>query len=199
MGLAWTEVGGTVLATEATIMEGKGRLTLTGKLGDVMQESAQAALSYVRARSAQLGLPKDFYKNIDIHMHVPKAPFPKTVLPQHHHLYFDRSAPSQKFLCAAMSHDREITLRGKVLPSAALKKNFSPLIEWACVPSCFRRTMKGPGEYTQEILSSLTIHLVETMDEVLQVALNGPSCGSACPRLRLLRKLSLRSQRKTKV
>ncbi len=76
-GLAWTEVGGTVLATEATIMEGKGRLTLTGKLGDVMQESAQAAMSYVRSRSAQLGLAKDFYRNIDIHVHVPEGAIPK--------------------------------------------------------------------------------------------------------------------------
>src|SRR5258708_11865060 len=66
-GLAWTEVGGSVLATEATLMEGKGRLTLTGKLGDVMQESAQAAMSYVRSRSNLLGLPRDFYRTIDIH------------------------------------------------------------------------------------------------------------------------------------
>ena len=80
-GLAWTEVGGTVLTTEATLMEGKGRLTLTGKLGDVMQESAQAAMSYIRSRSTSFGLPKDFYRNIDIHVHVPKAPFPRTDLP----------------------------------------------------------------------------------------------------------------------
>src|SRR6476646_10313738 len=72
-GLAWTEVGGSVLATEATLMEGKGRLTLTGKLGDVMQESAQAAMSYVRSRSAQLGLARDFYRTIDIHVHVPEG------------------------------------------------------------------------------------------------------------------------------
>ena len=76
-GLAWTEVGGQVLATEATMMEGKGRLTLTGKLGDVMQESAQAAMSYVRSRTASLGLPRDFYRHIDIHMHVPEGAIPK--------------------------------------------------------------------------------------------------------------------------
>src|SRR6201981_1377960 len=76
-GLAWTEVGGTVLATEATLMEGKGRLTLTGKLGDVMQESAQAAMSYVGSRSHAFGLPKDFYRPIDIHVHVPEGAIPK--------------------------------------------------------------------------------------------------------------------------
>src|SRR5438477_10151116 len=68
-GLAWTEVGGSVLVTEATLMEGKGRLTLTGKLGDVMQESAQAAMAYIRSRSHIFGLPKHFYRHIDIHVH----------------------------------------------------------------------------------------------------------------------------------
>src|SRR5208282_6547363 len=70
-GLAWTEVGGSVLVTEAAIMEGKGRLTPTGKLGEVMQESAQAAMSYIRSRSAAFGLTRDFYRTLDIHVHVP--------------------------------------------------------------------------------------------------------------------------------
>ena len=76
-GLAWTEVGGSVLTTEATLMEGKGRLTLTGKLGDVMQESAQAAMSYIRSRAGTIGLDKDFYRTLDIHMHVPEGAIPK--------------------------------------------------------------------------------------------------------------------------
>src|SRR5579872_4553642 len=76
-GLAWTEVGGSILSTEVTIVDGKGKLTLTGKLGDVMQESAQAAMSYVRSRAARLGLPRDFYRNIDIHIHVPEGAIPK--------------------------------------------------------------------------------------------------------------------------
>ncbi|MGH9701450.1 MAG: endopeptidase La, partial [Candidatus Acidiferrales bacterium] len=76
-GLAWTEVGGEVLSTEATLMQGKGRLTLTGKLGDVMQESAQAGMSYVRSRSHLFSLPKDFYRHIDIHVHVPEGAIPK--------------------------------------------------------------------------------------------------------------------------
>ena len=77
IGLAWTEVGGQILATEATLMDGKGRLTLTGKLGDVMQESAQAAMSYVRSRSHLLGLNRDFYRRMDIHVHVPEGAIPK--------------------------------------------------------------------------------------------------------------------------
>jgi len=77
-GLAWTEVGGSILSTEVAVVEGKGKLTLTGKLGDVMQESAQAAMSYVRSRSGRLGLPKDFYRNVDIHIHVPEGAIPRT-------------------------------------------------------------------------------------------------------------------------
>src|SRR5881409_4169340 len=76
-GLAWTEVGGEILATEATLMEGKGKLTLTGKLGDVMQESAQAAMSYVRSRAQKFGIPKDFYRRLDLHIHVPEGAIPK--------------------------------------------------------------------------------------------------------------------------
>ncbi len=76
-GLAWTEVGGTILTTEVSILEGRGKLTTTGKLGDVMQESAQAAMSYVRSRSHELGLPRDFYRHIDIHVHVPEGALPK--------------------------------------------------------------------------------------------------------------------------
>jgi len=100
-GLAWTEVGGSVLATEATLMEGKGRLTLTGKLGDVMQESAQAAMSYIRSRSHTFGLPKDFYRNIDIHVHVPEGAIPRTALPPASPSATPSSAHSRKFPCAA--------------------------------------------------------------------------------------------------
>src|ERR1041384_5851763 len=76
-GLAWTEVGGSILSTEVAIVDGKGKLTITGQLGDVMQESAHAAMSYVRSRAARLGLPKDFYRNVDIHIHVPEGAIPK--------------------------------------------------------------------------------------------------------------------------
>jgi hypothetical protein len=76
-GLAWTEVGGEILVTEATLMPGKGKLTLTGKLGDVMQESAQAAMSYVRSKADEFGIPKDFTRKTDVHVHVPEGAIPK--------------------------------------------------------------------------------------------------------------------------
>src|SRR6266581_4707556 len=139
-GLAWTEVGGSVLATEATLMEGKGRLTLTGKLGDVMQESAQAAMSYVRSRSNLLGLPKDFYRNIDIHVHVPEGAIPK-------------DGPS-----AGMTICTSIV--------SALTQN------------AVRCDVTMTGEIPQEILSSFTIHFVETTDKVLQILLERPTMSS---------------------
>jgi ATP-dependent Lon protease len=175
-GLAWTEVGGTVLATEATIMEGKGRLTLTGKLGDVMQESAQAAMSYVRSRSAQLGLLKDFYRNIDIHVHVPEGAIPK-------------DGPSAGItICTSLvsaltripvrrdvTMTGEITLRGKVLPIGGMKEKLLAAhrmgLRIAVLP---KDNEKDLADIPQEILSSLTVHFVETMDEVLQIALERP-------------------------
>ncbi|MGA2340889.1 MAG: endopeptidase La, partial [Terracidiphilus sp.] len=77
VGLAWTEVGGQLLSTECTLMEGKGKLTITGKLGEVMQESAQAAMSYIRSRATTFGLPRDFYRTLDVHIHVPEGAIPK--------------------------------------------------------------------------------------------------------------------------
>ena len=175
-GLAWTEVGGTVLATEATLMEGKGRLTLTGKLGDVMQESAQAAMSFIRSRSAQLGLPKDFYRNLDIHLHVPEGAIPK-------------DGPSAGItICTSIvsaltripvrcdvAMTGEITLRGKVLPIGGLKEKSLAAhrmgLRTILIP---KDNEKDLPDIPQEILASLTVHPVETMDEVLQIALERP-------------------------
>ena len=175
-GLAWTEVGGSVLGTEATLMEGKGRLTLTGKLGDVMQESAQAAMSFVRSRSAQFGVPKDFYRTLDIHVHVPEGAIPK-------------DGPSAGItICASIASaltripvrcdvamTGEITLRGKVLPIGGVKEKLLAAhrmgLRTVLLP---KDNEKDLAEIPQEILSSLTVKFVETMDEVLLIALERP-------------------------
>jgi len=175
-GLAWTEVGGSVLATEATIMQGKGRLTLTGKLGDVMQESAQAAMSYVRSRTSNFGLPRDFYRHLDIHMHVPEGAIPK-------------DGPSAGITIATaivsaltripvrcdVAMTGEITLRGKVLPIGGMKEKLLAAhrvgIRTVLLP---KDNEKDLADIPAEIQADLTIRFVESMDEVLEIALERP-------------------------
>jgi ATP-dependent Lon protease len=175
-GLAWTEVGGSVLAVEATIMEGKGRMTPTGKLGEVMQESAQAAMSYVRSRTAALGLEKDFYRTVDIHVHVPEGAIPKdgpsagiTICTS------IVSALTRNPIRCDVAMTGEITLRGKVLPIGGVKEKLLAAhrmgLRTIILP---KDNEKDLSEIPQEILSSLKIHFVETMDEVLQIALERP-------------------------
>src|SRR6202453_1507236 len=175
-GLAWTEVGGEVLTTEATLMEGKGRLTLTGKLGDVMQESAQAAMSYIRSRSQYFSLPKDFYRHLDIHMHVPEGAIPK-------------DGPSAGItICTSIvsaltlipvrcdiAMTGEITLRGKVLPIGGVKEKMLAAHRLGLRSIIFPKdNEKDMADIPPEIKAQMTIHFVESMDEVLQLALERP-------------------------
>jgi ATP-dependent Lon protease len=175
-GLAWTEVGGQVLTTEATLMQGRGRLTLTGKLGDVMQESAQAGMSYVRSRSHLFGLPKDFYRHIDIHVHVPEGAIPKdgpsagiTICTS------IVSALTRVPVRCDIAMTGEITLRGKVLPIGGVKEKLLAAhrlgLHNIILP---KDNEKDLADIAPEIQAQMSIHLVESMDEVLQFALERP-------------------------
>jgi len=172
-GLAWTEVGGEVLLTEATILEGRGQLTMTGKLGEVMQESARAAVSFVRSRAASYGINRDFYRKSDIHVHIPEGAIPK-------------DGPSAGITIATtivsvltrtpvrndVAMTGEITLRGKVLPIGGVKEKLLAAhragIKNVILP---KENEKDLQDIPRDILESLEVSLVETVDEVLQIAL----------------------------
>ncbi len=172
-GLAWTEVGGELLQIEATLMTGAGKLTITGKLGDVMQESAQAALSYVRSRAKVLGLEENFYQKLDIHIHVPEGAIPK-------------DGPSAGITIATtlvsallkipvkhhMAMTGEITLRGRVLPIGGLTEKLLAAkrgnITHVLIPKPNERDL---NDVPIKIRKSLTIDVVNHMDDVLQHAL----------------------------
>ncbi len=178
-GLAWTEVGGEVLLTEATTMEGKGDILLTGKLGEVMQESAKAALSFVRSRSNEYGLLKDFHKSLDMHVHVPEGAIPK-------------DGPSAGITLATtivsaltripvrrdVAMTGEITLRGKVLPIGGVKEKVLAAhragIKTVILP---RDNEKDLKDLPESVLETVNIVLVETMDQVLEIALERPLAG----------------------
>ncbi len=172
-GLAWTEVGGAILKIETTVLDGKGKYILTGKLGDVMKESAQAALSYIRSRSKEFGLKKNFHSNVDIHIHIPEGAIPK-------------DGPSAGITIATsmvsallkkpVRHDvamtGEITLRGHVLPIGGLKEKLLASvragIDTVLIPKDNEKDLK---EIPDKILNSLKIVPVDSMDEVLKLAL----------------------------
>ena len=172
-GLAWTQVGGELLNIEAVSVPGKGRQTKTGSLGDVMQESIQAALTFVRSRSVALGLPEDFHEKFDLHIHVPEGATPK-------------DGPSAGIgMCTAVvsvvtgipvradvAMTGEITLRGQVLPIGGLKEKLLAAhrggIKHVVIPKENEKDLK---EIPDNVKEHLQIHAVKWMDEVLEVAL----------------------------
>jgi ATP-dependent Lon protease len=178
-GLAWTEVGGEILVTEATLMPGRGKLTLTGKLGDVMQESAQAAMSFVRTKADEYGLPKEFNRKNDVHVHVPEGAIPK-------------DGPSAGITLATalvsalarvpvrkdVAMTGEITLRGKVLPIGGVKEKVLAAHRAGITNIILPKdNEKDLADIPKNVLDTLKVYLVQTMDEVLKIALTEPLAG----------------------
>ena len=173
VGLAWTEVGGELLAIEVSLMKGAGKMIMTGKLGDVMQESVQAALTYVRARAEQLGLPDHFYKETDIHIHMPEGAIPKdgpsagiamaTAI---------ASAFIRRKVRGDLAMTGEITLRGRVLPIGGLKEKLLAAhranLKTVLIP---KDNEKDLTEVPANVVKALEIIFVEHMDEVMKIAL----------------------------
>jgi ATP-dependent Lon protease len=173
VGLAWTEVGGSILTTEATIMEGRGKLTTTGKLGDVMQESAHAAMSYIRSRAHTLGLARDFYRHLDIHVHVPEGAIPK-------------DGPSAGItiatsICSALTSipvradvamTGEITVRGRVLGIGGLKEKLLAAHRQGIFTVVMPKdNEKDLPDIPENVRKDMELHFVSSMDEVLKIAL----------------------------
>jgi len=175
-GLAWTEVGGSILSTEVAIVDGKGKLTMTGKLGDVMQESAHAAMSYVRSRAARLGVPRDFYRNVDIHIHVPEGAIPKDGPSAGITMATGiASAISKIPVRRDIAMTGEITLRGKVLPIGGLKEKLLAALRAGITEAIIpKENEKDLPEVPENIRGHMKIHLVENMDQVLKVAFESP-------------------------
>jgi ATP-dependent Lon protease len=172
-GLAWTEIGGEVLQIEATLTKGRGGVMLTGKLGDVMQESAQAALTCIKARAERLGMSIDIIRKRDLHIHVPEGAIPKdgpsagitmaTAM---------ASALTRAAVRKNVAMTGEITLRGRVLPIGGVKEKLLAAhrfgIDTIILP---KDNEKDLPEVPEEVRNALCINLVETIDEVLALAL----------------------------
>jgi ATP-dependent Lon protease len=172
-GLAWTEVGGEVLQIEATLTHGRGGVTLTGKLGEVMQESAQAALTCIKSRAERLGMSLDFIRKRDLHIHIPEGAIPK-------------DGPSAGItLATAMASaltrvpvrkdvamTGEITLRGKVLPIGGVKEKLMAAHRFGITTILLPKdNEKDLTEVPEEVRKAIDVNLVETIDEVLALAL----------------------------
>ena len=173
IGLAWTEVGGELLVVETSVMKGTGKMTLTGKLGDVMQESAQAALTYVRARAEQFGLEDNFYKEMDIHVHVPEGAIPKDGPSAGIAIATSiASVLTKRKVRADLAMTGEITLRGRVLPIGGLKEKLLAAhrgnIKTVIIPE---DNEKDLADVPANILKALNIVFVGNVDDVLKVAL----------------------------
>ncbi len=173
VGLAWTEFGGELLPIEVSIMKGTGKLTLTGKLGDVMQESAQAAFTYVRSRADEFGLPVDFYKEMDVHVHVPEGAIQKDGPSAGIAMATSiASALTKRKVRGDLAMTGEITLRGRVLPIGGLKEKMLAAhrgnLKTVIIP---RDNEKDIVDIPSNVVKALEIVFVESVDEVLKVAL----------------------------
>jgi ATP-dependent Lon protease len=175
-GMAWTASGGDVMFIEATAYKGKGRLTLTGSLGDVMKESAQAALSYARSRARQYGIREDFFATHDLHVHVPEGAIPKdgpsagvTIATAMISVFTNR--PVKR----SVAMTGELTLRGNVLPIGGLKeKILAARRAGITTVICPKLNKKDLDEIASHLRRGLEVHLVDQVDEVLRLALIPP-------------------------
>ena len=175
-GLAWTEAGGEILMTETSLLKGKGNLTLTGSLGDVMQESARAAVSYVRSRAEMYDADPNFHEKYDIHIHVPEGAIPKdgpsAGITMAVSLF---SAVTKIPVLKDVAMTGEITLRGKVLPVGGIKdKILAAYRAGIRTIALSTENDKDLDDLPAEIRSEMEFHLVNTMDEVIKVALESP-------------------------
>ncbi len=183
-GLAWTEVGGELLTIESSLMKGTGKMVMTGKLGDVMQESVQAALTYVRARADKFGLDDNFYKDTDVHVHVPEGAIPKDGPSAGIAVVTSiASAFMKRKVRGDLAMTGEITLRGRVLPIGGVKEKLLAAhrgnIKTVIIP---KDNEKDLADVPANVLKALEIIFVEHMDEVLKVALRPPDADAVSGR-----------------